>query len=103
MNQMHCHLLALPFKGGEVFERSLADFQLSLDSGDQLVLYTDGVIEAANFQGEEFGIERLRQTIATHAGEGANGVVDRVSEAVADFVGKANQSDDITLIAVEKR
>lgn len=95
--------MAAGIDNGGVFERSLADFELSLDPGDQLVLYTDGVIEAVNFQGDEFGIGRLRDTIASCAGNGANALVDGVSEAVADFVGQANQSDDITLIAVEKR
>ncbi len=95
--------MAAGIDDGEVFERSLVDFPLSLDSGDLLLLYTDGVIEAANALDEEFGIDRLRETLAASASRGAKAVVDAVSESVADFVGKAPQSDDITLIAVEKR
>ena len=95
--------MAAGIDDGDVFERTLSDFRLTLETGDLVVLYTDGVIEATNFQGDEFGLDRLRQTIAAHAREGASSVVDGVSEAVADFVGQANQSDDITLIAVEKR
>lgn len=95
--------MAAGIDDGEVFERSLSDCQLSLDPGDLLLLYTDGVIEAASLTDDEFGIDRLRQTLELHASGGAQAVVDAVSDAVASFVGKAPQSDDITLIAVEKR
>ena len=95
--------MAAGIDDGEVFERSLVDFPLTLSGGDLLLLYTDGVIEAANGIDEEFGIDRLRETLALSASGGAKAVVDAVSEAVAAFVGTAPQSDDITLIAVEKR
>ncbi|MCB1232304.1 MAG: SpoIIE family protein phosphatase [Verrucomicrobiae bacterium] len=95
--------MAAGIDDGEVFERSLVDYPLTLKTGDLLLLYTDGVIEAANASDDEFGIARLRETLAASAGRGAKAVVDAVSEAVADFVGGAAQSDDITLIAVEKR
>lgn len=95
--------MAAGIDDGEVFERSLVDYQLTLESGDLLLLYTDGVIEAMNFNEDEFGIDRLRDTLADSASRGAQAVVDAVSESVADFVGDATQSDDITLIAVEKR
>ncbi len=95
--------MAAGIDDGEVFERSLADYHLTLDPGDLLLLYTDGVIEASNGKDDEFGIERLRETLVRSAPKGAQAVVDAVSDAVAAFVGPAAQSDDITLIAVEKR
>ena len=95
--------MAAGIDDGEVFERSLADFSLTLDTGDLLLLYTDGVIEAENGNEEEFGLERLRETLLGSAPRGAQAVVDAVSDAVTAFAGSAPQSDDITLIAVEKR
>lgn len=95
--------MAAGIDDGEVFERSLADFPLQLESGDILLLYTDGVTEAANEQDEEFGLDRLHAALAASAPKGAQKVVKAVSAAVTEFTGNGSQTDDITLIAVEKR
>jgi len=96
--------MAAGIDDGEVFERSLDDYRLSLNHGDLLLLYTDGVTEAADTSDEEeFGLDRLREILAASATGGAQSVVDAISEALTVFTGTAPQSDDITLIAVEKR
>ncbi|MGC4092948.1 MAG: PP2C family protein-serine/threonine phosphatase [Polyangiaceae bacterium] len=74
------------------------DSELVLGPGDTLLLYTDGVIEAANSRGELFGIERL-----LHQLEGANArspdeLVEHVLEAVQAW--ESQQRDDITLLAL---
>ncbi|MCB1086383.1 MAG: SpoIIE family protein phosphatase [Verrucomicrobiae bacterium] len=95
--------MAAGIDDGEVFERSLSNYALHLDTGDVLLLYTDGVTEAADPEENEFGIQRLREVLAESASGGAQAVVEAVSEALTRFTGTAPQSDDITLIAVEKR
>ncbi len=72
------------------------DTHLKLEPGDLLVLYTDGVIEAANARGELFGIERLCLAVEAAASEPAVVVRDRVIAAVRGFL--QVQADDIALL-----
>ncbi len=72
-----------------------------LMSGDRLVLYTDGVTEAQNAVGEFFGKQRLRQAVTAAAGLDCSGMHDNIQQALKDFTGGAEQSDDITLVVAE--
>ena len=87
---------------GNVFDRLTGDFAVPLERGDCLVLYTDGVTEALNGDGDEFGLERTIQAVRASAGNGANAIVARVIDDVRAFVGSQPQNDDITLIAIRK-
>jgi serine phosphatase RsbU (regulator of sigma subunit)/CHASE2 domain-containing sensor protein len=73
---------------------------IALAPGDIVLLYTDGVTEAENFQSAQFGINRLEQTILEMRGQPARGVVDHVIKQVAEFTKGAPQTDDITCVAV---
>lgn len=73
---------------------------LKVGPGDLLLLYTDGVTEAVNATDEQFGVDRLKETIRSAGGQSAGAVLDRVLQAVADFTGDVRQSDDITLLAL---
>jgi len=95
--------LALGIDGGRVFERVTKDFTFDMEPGDCLLLYTDGVNEAVDAAGEEFGMERLHEVFLSAASSGADAVLAAFQKALADFVGGSPQSDDITIIAVEKR
>src|SRR5690606_37698681 len=59
--------LGLGLDRGPLFRRALQEQTLALQPGDTLVLYTDGLVEARNRAGEEFGYERLARTLAHHA------------------------------------
>src|SRR5665213_1014710 len=84
----------VPGASFSVEERQLA-------TGDRLVLYTDGVTEAQNTSGEFFGRGRLKDAV-TAAGElDCIGMHDAVQQALKDFTGGAEQSDDITLVVAE--
>src|SRR5438093_113939 len=87
---------------GNVFDRLTADFAIPLERGDCLVLYTDGVTEALNTEGDEFGLDRTIQSVRASASDGAQAIVKRVIEDVRDFTGSLPQNDDITLIAIRK-
>ncbi|HZC36309.1 MAG TPA: GAF domain-containing SpoIIE family protein phosphatase, partial [Chthoniobacterales bacterium] len=94
--------MALGIDSGNVFDRVTSDFKVRLDPGDCLILYTDGVTEALDLNGSEFGISRLIEVIRGGVGENAATIVTRVTEAVKAFVGNQPQTDDITLVAIRK-
>ncbi len=71
-----------------------------LHEGDLLVLYTDGISEAMDENGRIFGESRLEARITGLSGLPPSDVISRIRKEVEDFVDGANQSDDITLMAV---
>ena len=77
--------------------------ELVLQPGDRLVLYTDGVTEARNPAGDEFGEARLLETICGTANCSASTLADSLLKATVGFAGSATQHDDITLITVISR
>jgi sigma-B regulation protein RsbU (phosphoserine phosphatase) len=87
---------------GNVFDRLTSDFAVPLERDDCLVLYTDGVTEALNSEGDEFGLDRMAQSVRASATGGAPAIVKRVIEDVRNFTGANPQNDDITLIAIHK-
>jgi sigma-B regulation protein RsbU (phosphoserine phosphatase) len=74
---------------------------IPLQSGDMLVVYTDGVTEALNSSGLEFGEEKLRSILVESPGLHARDMTNNVITKVLDWQGKASQHDDITLIVVK--
>src|SRR5207249_11605935 len=94
--------LVLGIDSGNVFDRMTNDFNVALEPGDVLVLYTDGVTEALDAEGYEFGVERTIQAVRASAVDGAPAVVTRVIEDVRNFAGSQPQNDDITMIAIHK-
>ncbi|MBX3471338.1 MAG: SpoIIE family protein phosphatase [Planctomycetes bacterium] len=82
---------------GRVSER-----HLTLQPGDVVCLYTDGATEATSAEGEEFGLDRITQTVQAGALD-PGAIVDRVIEAVVSFTGKDRElSDDLTVVALRK-
>jgi sigma-B regulation protein RsbU (phosphoserine phosphatase) len=73
-----------------------------LNSGDTLVLYSDGVTDAQNADGEEFGERRLHDLLRTLAGLSAEEVVSRVLEVVEAFVDGTPQFDDMTILVLRR-
>ncbi|MEO7167393.1 MAG: GAF domain-containing SpoIIE family protein phosphatase [Spartobacteria bacterium] len=94
--------MALGIDSGDVFDRITGDLSVSLERDDCLVLYTDGVTEALDANGDEFGPERMTQSLRASASEGAQGVINRLIADVRAFAGGHPQHDDITLIVVRK-
>jgi sigma-B regulation protein RsbU (phosphoserine phosphatase) len=75
-----------------------ASSRLTLDRDETLLLYSDGVTEARDSTGAEFGIERLLRSI--NGGE-TEALVNNCLAAVEDFRGAAARSDDLTVMAVK--
>jgi serine phosphatase RsbU (regulator of sigma subunit) len=71
-----------------------------LEQGDVLVLYSDGVVEAANASGEEFGERRLIAAVESDASVEPGAIRDRILRAVRQFTGSDVLADDQTLLAI---
>ena len=76
---------------------------LKLELGDTLVAYTDGVTEAFDTTGAAYGDDRLCQLIASLSGKTAKEITDGVNASVADFANGAEQSDDITVLTLQRK
>jgi phosphoserine phosphatase RsbU/P len=87
---------------GSVFDRITVDFSVPLERNDCLVLYTDGVTETLNSEGDEYGVERMMQSVRASANDGASAIVKTIIEDVREFTGSVPQNDDITVIAIRK-
>src|SRR6266498_80820 len=94
--------MVLGIDSGNVFDRLTSDVAVPLERDDCLVLYTDGVTEAIDTEGDEFGVERMIQSVRASAMNGAPAIVTRLIDDLRNFVGSQPQNDDITLIAIRK-
>jgi serine phosphatase RsbU (regulator of sigma subunit)/predicted ester cyclase len=75
--------------------------ELSLDEGESVLFYSDGLVEAHDPQGEMFGFPRLRALVAEHGEEGS--LRDFLMEELYSFVGEGwEQEDDITLLTLRR-
>jgi serine phosphatase RsbU (regulator of sigma subunit) len=82
-----------------------ADFRegkTKLHPGDVLVIYSDGVSEAVNPKGEEFGPTRLYETVARNLDASAAGIRDRIESALTKFCQGTPAADDITLVICKR-
>ena len=76
--------------------------RLQLEKGEKLVLFTDGVTEAMNTTFEEYGETRLEAALSGQAQPSCQATIEAVKGNVAEFVGEAEQSDDITILALKR-
>jgi hypothetical protein len=90
---------ALGLAGGTRY----AERELTMEPGDILVAYSDGVTEARDESGEFFGEERLRRLLAGSHGRSAEEIGSRIVQAVADFCGQARPSDDLSIAVLRRR
>ena len=72
-----------------------------LNSGDVIVLYTDGIIEAMNNKGEQYTIERFTELIASNADLSPKEIIASIKTDISAFVGNAKQHDDQTLLLMK--
>jgi sigma-B regulation protein RsbU (phosphoserine phosphatase) len=74
---------------------------VQLQPGDLVLLYTDGVTDALDAQGNEFGLERLRDIILEHGGASAAELAGALDRALAEY-GGAVRYDDITVVVAKR-
>ncbi len=92
--------LALGLDKGDVFAHQIDEYTIGIDSNDVLLFYTDGFSEAMNQQREEFGEHRLQEILARSFRLSAENIINEVKAHIFDFVGTAEQHDDMTMIVI---
>jgi len=95
--------MALGIDSGDVFDRITGEFSVAMDTNDCLILYTDGVTEALDSKGMEFGLRRMIQSIQASASDGAAAIKKRLTDDLVDFIGTYPQNDDVTVIVIRKK
>jgi serine phosphatase RsbU (regulator of sigma subunit) len=92
--------MALGMDAGPIFRDSIEELELELRPGDLLFQYTDGVSEAMNPKGDEFGLARLTQVIEEFGSSEAEYVLWRIEKALDEWMAGEPPKDDITMLAV---
>jgi sigma-B regulation protein RsbU (phosphoserine phosphatase) len=90
--------LPLGMLPGSAYRQGTAE----LAPGDALVLYSDGITEAANFAGEEYGLPRLIDVVRGSAGLSAEAMAKRILAAAGAFVGGEKPHDDQSILIVRR-
>ena len=77
------------------------EYELKLEPGAKLFLYTDGVPEATNKEIQQFGTDRMMTALNQDANSSPEQILKNVRQAVDDFVKEAEQFDDLTMLCLE--
>jgi sigma-B regulation protein RsbU (phosphoserine phosphatase) len=91
--------LVLGLDGDQTFREHQAPFR---EPGQVVALCTDGITEAWNDSGEQFGRERLKESLLRHASQSATSIREGVLHDVLVFRGPAPQKDDLTLVVLKR-
>lgn len=92
------HARGMPI--GVLPEFDLDEQSIALARGDALLLYTDGMCDCRNPQGQSFGLERLSKVLSGLAGVNAQAVCDGLVKTLLAYRGGADQDDDVTLVVI---
>ncbi len=91
---------AIGLTPNEVFDSVIRDAAVTLRPGDRIVLFTDGITEAVNAAGEEWGLSRLAQALRPEGEPASADLLDRVRREVLAFAGDQPAYDDMTMVAL---
>jgi serine/threonine protein phosphatase PrpC len=91
-------VLGLQLDGGQTFTRLLEEVTLPLGPGDLFLLYTDGMSEAMNPEGDCFGDARLAALVGAHPDLAADELRERILRDITSFADTAPQHDDMTMV-----
>jgi sigma-B regulation protein RsbU (phosphoserine phosphatase) len=94
-------VLGLKIDSGERFNSLLEEVTLPLGVGDVVLLFTDGVTDAMNADGDPFGEERLAALVAEHGDLPFEELRERILREIRAFVGSAGLHDDLTLVLLK--
>ena len=86
---------------GSIEDIKYKDYELTLSPGDKLFVYTDGVREARDKDGELFGTKRMLEALNEAADVAPEEILGNVSRAVDVFVKEEEQFDDLTMLCIE--
>jgi sigma-B regulation protein RsbU (phosphoserine phosphatase) len=94
--------MALGIDPGDTIDEVIRDVTVTLEPRDTLVAYTDGINEALDDEGNEFGLDQLRDCLQTAGPAGVDHLVTTIIDRVQRFSSGHPQNDDITLAAVQR-
>jgi PAS domain S-box-containing protein len=77
--------------------------EITINSGDRLLIYSDGITEAMNEQHEEFGEERLVELVGENVDHPSESLIYKITSTVKSHFGEAPQNDDMTLISLLRK
>ncbi len=77
------------------------DYEMQLNKGDKLFLYTDGLPEATNSDEKMYTTDRMIETLNLHKNESPKQIIEGLQKSVGEFVGNAPQFDDLTMLCIE--
>lgn len=83
-------------------DKYLSEDEIQLSKGDMIILYTDGITEAFDKNKDQYQLERLLESSTLHAKSDADQCLDAIFGEVMDYIGRAPQSDDITLVTLKR-
>ena len=81
----------------------IGEARVNIETGDGIVLYTDGITEAENISGELYEMERLCQVISREWAKPAETIKQAIVDDVYGFIGEQQVFDDITLVVIKKK
>ena len=76
--------------------------RITLEQGDLMICYTDGITEAVNAAEEEFGMKRLEKVVMNHQNDSVEAIAAAVKQAVENFSLSEKQFDDITILVIKR-
>ncbi|MCR4776916.1 MAG: serine/threonine-protein phosphatase, partial [Saccharofermentans sp.] len=86
---------------GGMEDMTYTEYEIKLEKGDTLFLYTDGLVEATNSEDEMFGATRALKHLNNAKDAPPEIILDHMKNAVKGFVGDAMQFDDLTMLAIQ--
>ena len=89
------------FVVGALAETQYKEYEIKLEKGDKLFLYTDGIPEAIDGSKQQFGIDRLIRALNETRDFDVSDTLEHIKESVTGFVGNAEQFDDLTMLCME--
>ncbi len=100
VNSLQPNGIALGLEKGQLFSRVIDQVEMSLETGDLLVFYTDGFTEAMNKNLEEYGEQRLLEVIEKHKQRPSADILQAIVHELRVHIGDFPQHDDMTVVLV---
>jgi sigma-B regulation protein RsbU (phosphoserine phosphatase) len=102
VEELHGGGMAVGMVPCEIFDEMIEDHETNFENGDYLILYTDGVTEATNDEGMEFGIKNLENFVSTNSDLSPKKINRKLISKLDSFSSKQFERDDITLLTIKK-
>ena len=101
INYLQCDGMGLGIVRNSSYEDYVQSNTVSYSAGDTLLMYTDGITEAKNQQGEQFGSDRLKDSFTAHASKEPDQIKEGIISDLSGFMGGMIIDDDYTLVVVQ--